>query len=379
MREKTEDGFRFWVLAFGFCILTLLNCNTVPVGFDLIGSIPEEKLIELMPDTIDSYAKFVPLSTAPYLLLGKDDQYESRVLIKFALKDSALDSVTTVQLILYPQESYPQKFLCYPCSTDWSGSGVTWRMTDSLNQWVSPGGDYWHLLLGEGSLVKDSTVLQLNRDYLTTLVRQSYGIILLPGDTGFTSIVSLDKTSSSSRIVLSYRNGKKRIYYPTEDAHIVDTTNLLIYPEELLVGSGVAFRTYLHFSLESILPAATITRAELEFKPLTVYRREDTIRLGAHRLTESYQTKGKYAHFVPTAAGITRYVPLDTDTIIHLEITSLVQEWVSRPDSSPNYGLLLTAEPEWLKPFRIKIFRSGPNSPRLKIRYLYPPEDRFSR
>ncbi|MEO0070090.1 MAG: DNRLRE domain-containing protein [candidate division WOR-3 bacterium] len=367
------------VLLFCFCLLPFLNCNTRPVGFDLIGSIPEEESIELPPDTIDSYAKFIPLSTAPYLLLGKDNQYESRILLKFALKDSALDSVTAVHLILYPQGSYPQKFLCYPCSTDWSGSGVTWRMTDSLNQWVNPGGDYWHLLLCEGSLVKDSTVLQLNRDYLPTLVRHSYGIILLPVDTGFTTIVSLEKTSSSPRIVFSYLNGKKRTYYPTEDTHIVDSTNLGIYPEEILVGSSVAFRTYIHFSLESIPPAATVTRAELKFKPLTVYRREDTIRLGVHRLTESYRTKGKYARFAPTAAGITRYVPLDTDTVVHLEITSLVQEWVSRPDSSPNYGLLLTAEPEWLKPFRIKIFRSGPNSPKLKVSYLYPPEDRFSR
>lgn len=367
------------MLTAGVCVLVLSACNTLPVGFDLIGSIPEQQSIELLPDTLDSYAKFVPLGDASYLLLGKDDQYESRVLVKFALKDSALDSVTTVQLILYPQESYPQKFLCYPCSTDWSSSAVTWRMTDSLNQWLNPGGDYWHLLLGEGSLVKDSTVLELNRDYFSTLVRQSYGIILLPADTGFTTLASLDKTSSSPRIVLSYLNGKKRTYYPTEDAHIVDSTRLRVYPEQLLVGSSVAFRTYMHFSLESIPPAATITRAELEFKPQTLYRREDTLRIGAHRLTESYQTKGKYASFAPTAAGVTRYVSLDTDNIVHLEITALIQDWVSRPDSNPNYGLLLTAEPEWLKPFRIKIFRSGPNSPKLKICYLTPPEDRFSR
>ncbi len=365
-------------LAFALTLIWL-GCNTVPVGSDLIGRVPEQRTIELLPDTVDSYAKFIPLGFADYLVLGKDDQYESRVLFKFELKDSAVDEVASVQLLVYPREDYSLKFRCYPCSTNWSTAGVTWRMADSLNQWVNPGGDYFNTLLGEGTITKDSTLVELNRDYLSLLLQKPYGIVLISADTGFATLTPLTNAESAPRLVLTYQNGKKRTYPAVEDAHIVDSLAIGTNPNELLVGSSVAFRTYLHFSLDSVPAAATIAGAELEFKPQPIYSRAETIWIGVHRLVDSYLGKGKYAQFDPTPAGKSFYFPSGNDTIVRLTINELIQNWVSHPDSNPNYGVLLTAEPEWLKPFRIKIFRSGPWAPRLRISYIMPPEDRFSR
>lgn len=360
-------------------ILFILACNTLPVGFDQIKQLPETVTLELVPDSTDCYARFVPLGSADHLLLGKDQQYQSRVLIDFTPKDSALDSVVSAQLILFPLDSTTMNFTCFACSTEWSSSAVTWRMADSLTQWLTPGGDYWNFALGQGRIEKDSTIVELNRDYLDTLVRRSYGIALIPLDTGFTTIATLAATKTSPRLVFTYADGKKRTYYPAADAHIIDSSGIRTNPGELFVGSGVAFRTWLYFRLESIPDSATIARAELIFKPQPIYQRKDSLQLGVRKLTESYYQRGKYATYEEAASASTVYLPSDTAAFVRLIITDLVQKWVSAADSNPNHGLLVTAEPEWQKPFRIKIVRSGSWAPRLKIHYILPPEDRFSR
>ncbi|MEO0005712.1 MAG: DNRLRE domain-containing protein [candidate division WOR-3 bacterium] len=371
MTNKRTSPFAF--------LLFFLACNTLPVGFDQINTPPETRTLELLPESTDSYSKFVPLGYADYLLLGKDDEYEARILIKFSIKDSCLDSVSSVRLILHPIDSSPLNFICRPCSTDWSTSAVTWRMADSTTQWLTPGGDYWHLDLGQGKMEKESTVVEFNKDYLETLVRRSYGIIIFSLDTGFTTVTNLTSAKTGPRLVLTFADSKQRTYYPIEDAHIVDSSGIRANPYDLLVGSSFAFRTYLRFNLDSIPREATIARADLIFQPQTLYRRQDTIWLGIHQLTEAYATKGRYASFQEKAAAKVAYVPADNDTIVSLEISRLIQNWVSQPDSNPNYGIFITAEPEWLKPFRIKLFRSGPLSPHLRIQYILPPEDRFTR
>jgi hypothetical protein len=371
-------------LAFGNRVLPLililfLACNTLPVGFDQIRTLPETRTVEIRPESTDSYGKFVPLGFADYLLLGKDEQYEARILIKFSIKDSCLDSVSSIRLVLHPIDSFPLDFFCRACSTDWSTSAVTWRMADSTTQWLKPGGDCWQFILGQGRLTKDSTIVELNRDYLDTLVRHSYGLVLFPVDTGFTTVTNLTSAKTGPRLILTFADNKNRVYYPAEDAHIVDSSGIRANPYDLLVGSSFAFRTYLWFRLDSIPSEATIARAELSFQPQTLYQRQDTIWIGVHQLTESYGAKGRYALFQENSAAKIAYVPAANDTIVSLEISRLVQNWVSHADSNPNYGLLITAEPEWLKPFRIKLFRTGPATPRLRIQYLLPPEDRFTR
>ncbi len=360
-------------------LIFFLGCNTLPVGFDQFTTLPETRTFDLPPDTVDSYGKYIPLGLADYLLLGKDDGYESRILIKFPVKDSSLDSVTKAQLVLNPIDTIPIRFVCRACSTDWSIAGVTWLMADSFNRWFNPGGDYHQFTLGQGSLARDSTVVDLNLSYLGTFVRESYGIIILPVDTGFTTVVNMNDTKKGPRLILTYADGKKRRYMANSDAHIVDTSRLRIALNDLLVGASFAFRTFLKFNLDSLPPEATIISAQLSFQPQTIYRREDTLRLGIHRIIDSYYQRGRYAKFDENAAAVTTYSPASGDTTLTIEIRQLVQKWVSLTDSYPNNGILITAEPEWRKPFRIKLSRSGTYAPRLKIQYAMPAEDRFSR
>lgn len=360
-------------------LLLFLACNTLPVGFDQITNLPTTTTLDLPPESLDCYGKHVPLGYADYLLLGKDDHYESRILIKFPLKDSALDSVNSVQLVLHPIDSVPINFVCRACSTEWNTGAVTWVLADSATRWFTPGGDFWEFALGTGTLTRESTIVELDQSHLPLLVQKSTGIMLIPTDTGFCAITNMTNVKLGPKMILRYNDGRVRVYYPTGDAHIVDFSFIQTNPTDLLVGSSFAFRTYIKFNLETIPAQATIISAELSFKPRTLYRRTDTLKLGIHRLTESYPLRTRYAGYEEIASNTTTFLPASADTIITIEMARLVQKWISHPDSFPNYGLLITAEPEWEKPFRLKILRSGSASPRLKINYVLPPPDRFSR
>ncbi len=355
-------------------VLVFLACNTLPVGFDQLERIPEADSLVLAPDTLAGYAKYVPLAPADIMYLGQDHAYESRVIIDFPIPDSALETVTSVQLVLHPADSARMGFVCRPCSVDWNSNAVTWKMADSVTHWFSPGGDYYHIDLGTGTLEGESLVVELDLDHLETLVRESHGVIIFPEDTGFCAIHSGYSQATAPRIRLNFPDDVTKTYNAVEDAHLVDTLELSS-SYLLAVGSGVAFRTYLRFMLDSVPRQATIVRAELTFLPDVQYHRADTLKLGVRRLSESYS---RYARFADrTSARLDYVVSPDTDSVASLDIGSLVQFWTANPDS--NFGLLLTAEPEWSLMFRLRIPRTGPNAPKLNLLYVMPPEDRFIR
>jgi hypothetical protein len=58
-----------------------------------------------------------------------------------------------------------------------------------------------------------------------------------------------------------------------------------------------------------------------------------------------------------------------------IDIHRLVQYWTANPDS--NFGLYITAEPEWTRIFRLRVPGSGADAPRLDILYALPPAGRF--
>lgn len=359
--------------------LLFFACNTLPVGFDQLTTLPEKGILELLPESLDCYSRHIPLGYADWLLLGRDEQYESRVLLRFPLKDSALDSVTAIRLVLHPIDSTQLPFTCRACSTEWNTGAVTWLLADSATRWLTPGGDMWEFPLGNATLTRESTVVELDRRYLNLLVRNSFGIFLIPADTGFCALKNMTDTRAGPKLIFRYANGRERVYYANGDAHIVDTLSIRTEPTDLLIGASVAFRTYIRFRLDTLPPAATIIRARLLFTPRTVYRRTDTLKLGIQRLTESYRLRSRFAGYEGYPTATTSYIPGDRDTVISIDITSLVQKWISHSDSIPNYGMLLTAEPEWQRPFRLRLFRSGSYAPRLRVHYILPPPDRFSR
>uniref|UniRef100_A0A7C4GBZ3 DNRLRE domain-containing protein n=1 Tax=candidate division WOR-3 bacterium TaxID=2052148 RepID=A0A7C4GBZ3_UNCW3 len=359
--------------------LAACACDRLPIGFDQLERVPAAASTTLFPDSLDSYVKYVPLGSAADMLLGRDEWFESRALFRFNLSDSALDSVLSVQLVLFPRDSTPMGFVCRPCSTAWSGAAANWRMADSSTQWLEPGGDYWQLTLCQDTFRGDSLVLELNRSYLDTLVRHSWGVFLFPLDTGFVRVASSSDSRRLPRLILTYHGGIKRTYNSIDDTHIMDTLRLRANPGDLLVGSGVACRTWLRFNIDSIPTEATIARAELRFRPRVLYRRSDTLPVGARRLTESYAVKGRNAAMHNASSGYMLYTPGDSSPEVRIDVHSLIQDWKTRPDSVMNHGLVVVAEPEYTHLFRLRLPRTGSDAPRLEIDYVLPPKDRLAR
>jgi hypothetical protein len=376
----------FCILPFALLVLSSA-CNTLPVGYDqLRGRVTGTTDTTLLPDSASSYARYIPLGGSSMLYLGKDTGYVSRIVLRFSVLDTmSLDSVTSLQLVLHqPDTLRTMSFVCRPCSSEWLESGVSWQMADSFNHWLTPGGDYLNDTLATGTMAGDSTMFNFRYvefDSARQAIIRNNGVGIFPQDTGIVSIYSGSSTTTAPRLRVTYTNkGKQttRVVNDVADASLIDTVATHSQPLDLLVGSGVAFRTWLTFDIDSIPSEATIAKADLRFKPETRYRRTDTIAFGASRLTESYTEKGANARYESVPSSITTYVvPADSDTAVTIDIRSLVQIWTSRTDTIPNYGLLITSSPEWSKLFRFRIPRTGPNAPRLDIQYVLPPEDRF--
>lgn len=380
--------------------LAFQGCNTLPVGYDqLRDRVPAASDTTLPADSADSYVRYVPLGGAALLYLGQDSSYRSRIVIRFSLPDTmSLDSITSFQLVLHqPDTLAAMGFICRPCSAEWSESGVSWQMSDSFNHWVTPGGDFLLDTVAAGTLAGDSISLDFRYVAFDSVRRRSIrdcGVMLFPQDTGIVAIYSGASSAKAPRLRVTYTNkGKQtqRILNDIADASLIDTVATHSHPLDLLVGSGVACRTWLTFTLDSIPPEATIARADLKFQPETKYRRADTVALAVHRLTDSYPKKGANARFQALPVSTSGYaVPADGDTVVTINIRSLVQSWVNYPDSIwtnhpdtslsdtlRNHGLLICAAPEWSALFRLRIPRTGPRAPRLEIQYVMPPEDRF--
>lgn len=383
------------VLCLTLCILPAAivlfssSCNTLPVGYDQLRDRVSGAADTTLPaDSSSSYARYVPLGGSSLLYLGSDTSYVARLIIRFSILDTmSLDSITSFQLVLHqPDTARTMGLICRPCSSQWTESGVSWQMADSFDHWLTPGGDFLSDTLATGIMTGDSAVFDFRYVGLDSALRATIrdcGIGIFPLDTGIVAIYAgtgSNTTTTAPRLLVTYTNkGKQtqRVVNDASDASLIDTVATNSQPFDLLVGSGVAFRTWLTFNVDSIPSSATIARADLKFRPETKYHRTDTINLGVHRLTDSYILKGASARFETTPLATASYVPADSDSVVTIDIRSLVQLWTSREDTLPNYGLLLEAAPEWSPLFRLRIPRSGPNAPRLEVQYVLPPEDRF--
>jgi hypothetical protein len=375
------------------CLGTLLialfssSCNTLPVGYDQVHDrVTGTSDTTLLPDSAASYARYVPLGGSSILYLGRDTSYVSRIVLRFSMLDTmSLDSITSFQLVLHQQDTLAtMSFVCHPCSSEWTENGVSWQMADSFNHWPTAGGNFLPDTLASGTILGDSAIFDFRYVEFDSTLRATIrdcGIGIFPQDTGIVAIYSGASTTTAPRLRVTYTNkGKQtqRIINDIADASLIDTVATGSLPFDLLVGSGVAFRTWLSFDIDSIPAEATIARADLKFRPETKYRRTGTIVLGASRLTESYAERGANARSESLPSAYSTYlVPADSDTAVTIDIRSTVQLWTSRSDTLHNYGLLITASPEWSELFRLRIPRSGPDAPRLEIQYVLPPEDRF--
>lgn len=355
----------------------LLSCDRGPFGFDQLDRNLQDPQFPATPFVAgDCYGKFNANGPGDNLYLGKDAIYESRVLLRFALQDSALDSVTAVSMVLYPHTLHPVSFSIRPTLTEWDDYQVTWHDAKSGNPWFTPGGDFDSTLLAQPQVTADSTVIELDQARLRTMVAQTYGIILLP-DTApaeslnFCNLYAMSTAGKKPKVVIQYGT-KTRTYEATQNTFIVDTLALTRRISDLWTGAGYVFRSYMKFSVDSVAATATVVTAELKLRVDTLFSLHDTVTLGVHRLTADYSQGEKDAPFDGTVVSSRSFIQ-GTDSIVAFDIRSLVQFWAQEPDS--NFGLLVTMNPENADINRVQFSRAV--LPTLRVGYVNPPKGRF--
>lgn len=354
----------------------LISCNQSPVGFDQLDrNLGEPVSYEFGYRASACYEKYVANGASADLILGKNQEYESRVLMLFPLEDSLLDSLTEVRLVLYTKTEKNIPFNICSVSQAWQENSATWLRTDSAGYWLNPGADFSPTRIGNGTITADSTVITLDLNHVDSLVRNGHGLILVPQDTGFAFLYSSEAaTGKQPKIVYQYSE-KKRIFIGSADASIIDTANLQLGRNDLWIGAGFAFHTYLKFNVDTIPEAATIATAELTLHPANSFiltDSSDTVEVGVHRLLEPYQEFQTPKFY----SGISAYAHFtSTDTAIRIDLKNLVQFWSLNQDS--NFGFILNGYPEYSDIFRIELKTDLTNRPRLKASYILPPQGRF--
>ncbi len=373
-----------WLLA---CVF--LACNTLPVGYDELGRIPETGLVTLTPDSVLCYGRYVSLGSAKRLLLGQDLNFRARCLVRFAIPETlSLDSVVSMQFVLYLADTTRSdtfSFVCYPCSTEWEEPAVSWALAKSEEQWLRRGGDYYDTVVARGAVVRDSVVLNIEYQALDSSIQRAIranGLLLLPAtlnDTGFVVFHSAEaEETRRPRTRISYRGtGNTRNFVTTDDATLCDTVAGSVSPYELLVGSGFVLRTWLRFLLREIPSSATVASAELSFRPTVQYLRGDSIPLSVQRLSEPVTARGINPNLASPTTTVW-YSPRAGDTIVRFNITSLVQYWTASRNAdgrdTTNYGVVIAPDDLSATLFRLRL----PSSCSLKVQYVLPPVDRFT-
>lgn len=348
-------------------LLLLLSCQKSPVGFDEMERGDVSHFQEtLNPKDSLSFGSFYPCGNAPFLFLGKNDKYESRVLFFFPLNDSARENITKISLRLYIQDTTPYQFRIYPLTTLWSVN-ATWRMASPDIQWLHPGGDFSNQLIAEGKVQKDSLSLEIPLSFLDTLLAAT-GLILVPEENRNLSFASFKKTG---KITFTYGD-KEKNFLPSFATYITNFLDTI--PHSFIIGSGYVFRTYLFypFSLEKENKIAE-GEISLLLDPASSYFIRDTLEIVILQLKENFWTRREKTDYyeIPIAR---KTVILPNDTIIRMPIKTLLENWQREPEK--NFGLYLTLYPQYQFPSFLILKRDTPSF-RINFTYIPPVKGRF--
>jgi hypothetical protein len=358
-----------------------IKCDRTPVGYDELGrEISEPIFNNFRPVNHFCYGKYIPLGAADYLVLGRNTEYESRILLQFPIDTVTTTGITGIKLILYPKRFSTVSFTLHLINkeSEWVENTTTWDRAYEGQPWTTNGGDYHSQVLQSATLTSDSCIIPISAtsSLLDSLQNYSNGIILIPTSTNdsFATINSKSVSSKAPRLVFEY-SSTKRNFTPSQDCHIINAINLAPQPYiDYWIGAGYPFRTMLKFNLDTIPSYVTIAYAELVLPIQSQYSFSDSIDVGVRQILKILNPG--FSQFDSIAVNI--WVPatriVSTDTIIVFDIRKAVQFWITKPDS--NFGIQVSGYPENYEINRIK-FKTGNIGPYLKIGYILPPKGRF--
>jgi hypothetical protein len=345
----------------------MFACNKLPLGEE---EIDERGNFESVSINLPLYASFteskeIPLGTSQNLILGKDNKYQSRIILKFSFSDTTYQGLDQIKLVLFRNNSFHNdtiSFSIHVLTSEFSESDATWYKKDNTELWIQPGGDFEVDSLRMGKTIGDSVVVFFNYIDLHKIMNGK-GIIIIPQDTGFCAFYARESSKSPRFQIM--KNGVINTIPLQADCHIVKIDTLPNYWENWL-GSGVPFRNYVKFAYDTMLNNTKAIYGELTFKSKGHYGMRDSIEIGVKYLKKPYA--GFETELSPVIA-IKKFAI--SDTLFTLDVVQYVQRIIEHPDS--NFGIFIYLSPENYDIANLELV-SG--SHQLKVEFIKPPKPR---
>ncbi len=364
----TMVDFKAKKLLIGLLLVLFINCNKNPLGADELSGrgIGNPQFLTTIVDS------FATCYTAPgqgkslNLVLGKNQEYESRILLNFTYPDTISEDMQDIRMTLYkrnfPREDTVELNL-HLVTTGWGEYYTTWFLADQELKWYHEGGDYEPAPLISKIAAGDSVTIRFTRDQLN-MMKGKMGIILIPTTEGFTTFYSRE---GRKPIRLTYKKGDQRYDIPLiSDAHIIK--DWLPEPEnKIWIGAGIPFRSFLYFSaFDTIVFNKKIIYSQLRMKKLFATSQRETIEIVIRPLTESFRGFASQSGSILSSKKFSL-----TDSIYEVDIINLLQHIANNPDS--NFGFFLMTNPE---DYDISRFEIKTDTIEIEMGYISPPQAR---
>ncbi len=348
-------------------LLFFICCNKLPIGEEELGErgIFDAEEIELVCHvTLTEYDMFPQLGGSHNLIVGKNDDYESRILLKFDFPDSSFEGLDEIKLVMRRNDDFHKdtiEFSIHLLKAEFDEDEANWYRRTEEDGWEAAGGDFEEDSIRSGEIVGDSLVVMFNYIELEK-IQSSDGMIMITEDDGFVYFYSREGGSAPQFILV--KNEVVTSIPIKADCHIV-TGPEPFYIESWL-GSGIPYRNYAKFLFDSLLIGKRAIYAELSFEVEDYFVMRDTIEIGVKELLEPIDDFD-----TPTGSFITLKRLAVDDTLFSLDIVRHIQRMIEYPDS--NFGFFIMLSPENYDIANLKIVN---HSHQLKVGYISPPEER---
>jgi hypothetical protein len=366
------------------------NCSDEPTSVG-IGLLSSQDLVQVDTSAVIAVAGSVlkkPINTgvSDKLLVGKyrttdGKTYEARTLLRFTGIPDTLKSATVLsaKLILGSRYRFGDQqgnlsFNVCKMIQGWTEYGVTWDSISTASYDPIARGSFSSAIADSDSVAISLDPGLINEWAQAVADSQTVqGIILAPTDAstkivGFSSFQSLDATREPQLLVTFLTSDgtvqDSLLFITGEDAYVANIDNLPSDPNLLYIQAGIAYRSTVQFSLDSIPLHVGINRATLELTPSP-----------ASPPPSSRSIDSLYSVFLLSSdsVDITTFVlghRVNPDgNVYSFVVTPEVQRWIS---TKPNYGLQIQAyaEPSQLDLFTFYSASASPSlRPRLRIIY----------
>jgi hypothetical protein len=388
---------RFFIIP--ILALVFLKCNDEPtsVGADLLPADDKIQFQQLdtketpINQTSSFYEAKIKLGTSPYIILGKNSNLESVILMQFspAFSDS--------MIFYYKSNKVKIKKAWMELKPAYKLGDETQNFDFTLHQirknWTSTGFDKDSLALLKydsknvaSSLIQTDTLLTFDvepavvEQWLkyridTLSAPRNYGLFMKPtaNTQRFVGFIAFGETISSSlpTLKIQYEQNTKSdslFSTPYMDVHVVSGS----FPTQtnfVYLQGGLPLRGVLAFDLSSLPKDIIINSAKLE---LTI----DTLKsLIGKPLSDSISVRAlKDSVTKKVSDSLVVSILKRNKNVYSGEITWLIQKWISATDPNDNQGLTFSLTDEERSVARLAVYGSNAhdllNRPRLKIVYI---------